>query len=114
MPVSLNDADDLGNCMMDDLPEDIPNPSSSSLLRSESPPPPHALAAEEKRKAEAKALWTTWNGLAETLASVSISTPLEDKHDIERMRNMVAQLQMFISAWPEAIGAKEPGAAQRR
>lgn len=96
---------------------DLPSNASSTFrpqqyrLQSESPPRPEIQAIKDKRMAEGQAIQAPWDGMLETLRNVSIESHLAANHDAERMRNMVAQLQSIISTWPEALGAKEGGAA---
>jgi hypothetical protein len=90
------------------------NLASTSRLMSSSPPPSYVLERERRSRQEGEAIRETWNELTETLYRMSISTELAERYDQERMTNMVAQLQTMISTWQEAIGQKQPGAAQRR
>jgi hypothetical protein len=79
-----------------------------------SPPPSYVADRELRYFREGQAIQETWNDLTGTLHGMSISSKLAERHGQERMRNMVAQLQAMISTWQEAIGQKQPGAAQRR
>lgn len=83
-------------------------------LMSNSPPPSYSLERERHNRKKGEAIRETRNELTETLFNMSISTALAERYDKERMRKMVAQLQGITPSWEEAIGQKQPGAAQKR
>jgi hypothetical protein len=96
----------------DALEVDEPN-IQFTRLQSTSPPPIYATQREEAHYREGEAIQETWNELVGSLYRSSIRSRLALRHDQERMRNIVAQLQQMLSTWPEAIGTRQPGAAQR-
>jgi hypothetical protein len=89
-------------------------PTASQRMPSYSPPPLHFTQQEDRHRAEGKALQMQFNELVEALYHMSIRSPLAERHDQERMRDMIAEVQAMIPTWQEAIGQREAGAAQRR
>jgi hypothetical protein len=102
--VHLDDDDDL-------LPY---TQTATATLRSESPPPRHVTEQEDRHRQTGKALQAQWNNILEGLYNMSMSAKLEERHDQERMRNMISDLQAMIPNWQEAVGQRAAGAAQSR
>lgn len=89
-------------------------PLTRERMRSYSPPPPHATQDQDRYKATGLALQLQFNDVVAGLYNITINSTLAERHDQERMRNMIAEVQAMIPTWQEAIGQRGAGAAQRR
>jgi hypothetical protein len=119
MPViqcDLGVVDDNAECVRinhDDA--DDAAPLTRERMPSYSPPPLYATEAEERYRAKGRALQAEFHEVVKGLYNLTVNNrTLADRHDQQRMGNMIAELRTMIPTWQEAIGQRGAGAAQSR